>query len=147
MNVLDIWQRRIRCQMPQIRRLIVIELDEDDRAVHAVVVDARVARFAHPGEARLVQVPRHLLAAHPDVAGTDPAEVRVEQASQETLLAGRELTPADAFRLELDVVAKGGGEDLARLSTKSAGAVPVPYEDREKFVTKPAASNGLTPRK
>jgi len=33
---------------------------------------------------------------------------------------------------------------LARLSTKSAGAVPVPYEDRAKFVTKPAASTGLT---
>jgi hypothetical protein len=27
---------------------------------------------------------------------------------------------------------------LARLSTKSGGAVPVPYEDREKFVKKPA---------
>jgi hypothetical protein len=36
---------------------------------------------------------------------------------------------------------------LARLSTKSAGAVPVPFEDREKFVTKPAASTGLTPGK
>jgi triacylglycerol lipase len=35
---------------------------------------------------------------------------------------------------------------LARLSTKSAAAVPVPFEDREKFVTKPA-STGLTPGK
>ena len=35
---------------------------------------------------------------------------------------------------------------LARLSTKSAAAVAVPFEDREKFVTKPA-STGRTPGK
>ncbi len=33
---------------------------------------------------------------------------------------------------------------LARLSTKSAGAVPVPYEDREKFLTKPSWATDLT---
>jgi hypothetical protein len=32
---------------------------------------------------------------------------------------------------------------LARLSTKSAGAVPVPYDDREKFVKKPGPTTDL----
>jgi triacylglycerol lipase len=34
---------------------------------------------------------------------------------------------------------------LARLSTKAAGAVSVPYEDREKFVTRPARATDHTP--
>src|SRR5262245_16991453 len=50
---------------------LVIELDQDDRAVDAVVEHAVVRDTADPGEARLVEVPRHLLAAHPRVTGAD----------------------------------------------------------------------------
>src|SRR5215813_3130360 len=69
---------------------LVIELDQDDRAVDAVVVDAVLRHAADPREAGLVQVPRDLFAAHSSVAGTDATEVRVEQPSQQALLAGRQ---------------------------------------------------------
>src|SRR5712691_3163196 len=70
---------------------LVIELDQDHRTVNAIVEDAVLLDAADPGEARLGEVARDLLAAHPGVAGTDPADVGVEQPPEEMLLAAREL--------------------------------------------------------
>src|SRR5438445_7475346 len=93
---------------------LVIELDQDDRAVDAIVEDAVLLDAADPGEARLGQVARDLVASHLGVARTDAADVGVEQPAEETLLAARQLVVPDAGRLQLEIVAERGREDLPR---------------------------------
>src|SRR5947207_6803975 len=54
---------------------LMIELDQDHRTVDAIVEDAILLDAADPGEARLGEMTRDLVASHLGVARTDAADV------------------------------------------------------------------------
>src|SRR2546428_14045204 len=58
---------------------LVVELDQDDRAVDAVVEDAVLLAAAHPGEVGLLQVLLHLDHLGFGVAGAGTSDVRLDQ--------------------------------------------------------------------
>jgi hypothetical protein len=55
-DVLAVRRARVLGEVPQVRGGLVVELDQDDRAVDPVVEDAVVGRPADPGEVGLPDV-------------------------------------------------------------------------------------------
>src|SRR5260370_34271576 len=81
-NVLPVGLRRIGGEPRQGSRHLMIELDQDHRAVNAIVVNARPLRSADPGEPGVVEMPLHLLRLHPRVPVVHVADVQIDEAQK-----------------------------------------------------------------
>ena len=75
-------------QVPDAHGPLVVELDQDDRAVDAVVEDRVVARAADPGETGLVEVRLDLGHPHSGVALPHVVDVEPDQVEQSLPGAG-----------------------------------------------------------
>jgi hypothetical protein len=83
---------------------LVVELDEDHRALNPVVEDAVRLRLSDPGEVRLVQVLPHLAHLHLRVAIPQVPDVLGDQVEQAVPLRGLQVRRAHAGVVEDDVV-------------------------------------------
>ena len=65
---------------------LVVELDQDHRAVDAVIERAGRIAVSHPGEPGLVQMRRHFVEADIGMAGAGASDIDVDQIAQQGLL-------------------------------------------------------------
>src|SRR5207245_11138119 len=93
-------------------RALVVELDQDGRAVDPVVEDTVLVSAAHPREVRMVEMALDLVPSRLGVARPDTSDVRLEHVEQHALLGCREVARRDALVLHLDVVTNRRGDDF-----------------------------------
>ena len=86
---------------------LVIELDDDYRALDAVVKDAIVFHASHPAKISLPEVLLHFCHFYLGMSRSHPADVDIYQTEQKVVLGIGQLVVANAGVLELKVVAKG----------------------------------------
>ena len=63
----------------EVRGPLVVELNQNHRAVDAIVIDARLIRAAHPGEPGVVEVPLHFVHSHARMAFVHVADIQLHQ--------------------------------------------------------------------
>ena len=110
-DVLDVRNARGH-QVAKRDRLLMIELDEDDRAVDAVIEHAAGLGVADPGQPRAVQKSSHLVHLHPRMPVVHVVDVESDQLEQLPALSVGELVRANAGVVQDDVVSPGFGQDV-----------------------------------
>ena len=116
----------------------MIELDQDDGAVDAVVEHAVRCRVADPREPRVVQMALDFRHLHLRVALIHVADVQLDQVDQLPTLRRRQFGDADASIVQHEVVLKRFGQVVvAGFGEVEDGLLPMgigqPLDDREPW--------------
>ena len=95
-----------RAGRPDSNRELVVELDEDHRAMDAVIIDALTGCSTDPSEMGLIQMPAHLVHLYPRMPLVHVVDIQGNQSSEPILLGLGERGSIDAGILQHQIVLK-----------------------------------------